>query len=63
MIPCVHVFMDTHRRCLSGPDDHVHDSTGCANDKFERHHEYAPEPPHEHVFDRCICGKREQEER
>jgi len=54
---CAYLFPDGHK-CYSMRHEHVHTPLPCANGKPERHHEFVPPQPHEHVIDRCICGYR-----
>lgn len=55
--PCAYVLPEG-RRCAERPFDHVHQPLPCVNGKPERHHDYMPQPPHRHKFDRCDCGLR-----
>jgi hypothetical protein len=49
------------QKCSSTEFEHVHASRlnlPCRNGRPERHHEFVAPKPHEHVYDRCLCGKR-----
>jgi hypothetical protein len=58
VIYCAHRYPEGHK-CSSTADEHVHrPSNECNNGHGDRHHEFVPPQPHEHVFDRCMCGAK-----